>query len=237
MARLGVNIASIAKLRNDMNATEPDPVSAAVFAEVGGADGIVCPLREELKPITERDIRLLREMVKTHLTLQIPPTENMINLALSVTPDMVTIIPGKKPGSTQGGGLDVLGHEQEIGRIVNDIRSQDIIVSLQVEPVIHQVKSAAKIGADYVELHLGGFAKAEDLNERVDLLESISSVAIAASKIGLGVAVGQGLNFTNVMDIASIDSIEEINIGHAIVTRALWVGMETAVRDMVALVH
>ena len=237
MARLGVNIVSIAELRNDINASEPDPVSAAVFAEIGGADGIVCPIREELKPITERDVRLLREMVKTHLTLQIPPIESMINLALSITPDMVTLIPGKKPGSTQGGGLDVLGHEQEIGRIVNDIRSQDIIVSLQVEPVIHQVKSAAKVGADYVELHMGSYARAEDLNERLDQLESISSVALAASKMGVGVAAAQGLNFTNVIDIASIEAIEEINIGHALVTRALWVGLETAVRDMVVLVH
>jgi len=237
MARLGVNISEIAELRSDINITEPDPVSAAVFAEVGGADGIVCPLREELTPITERDVRILREMVKTHLTLQIPPIESLIMLALSVTPDMVTLIPGKKPGSTQGGGLDVLGHEQEIGRIVNDIRAQDIIVSLQVEPVIHQVKSAVKVGADYVELHSGGYAKAEDLNERLDLLEGISSVALAASKMGVGVAAGRGLNYTNVIDIANIEAIEEINIGHAIVTRALWVGMETAVRDMVALVH
>lgn len=237
MARLGVNIEKVAELRGMGGQAGPDPVSAAVFAEVGGSDGIVCPLKEELRPLTERDAQLLKEMVKTHLNLQIPPTEQMVTLALSLTPDMVTLVPGKKPGSTPGGGLDVLGHGDKIARVVQDIRAQDIVVSLLLEPIIQQVKAAAKVGTDYVEFHMGQYAAAEDLNERTDHMENIASVVLAASKIGLGVAVGHGLTYQNVVEIAAMEKIEEVNIGHAIVSRALWMGMEAAVRDMVALVH
>lgn len=237
MARLGVNVELVAALRELGGNVDSDPVTAAVFAEVGGSDGIVCRLKEELRPLTERDVRMLKEVVKTHLNLQIPPTDRMITLAFTVTPDMVTLIPGKKPGSTQGGGLDVLGHGEKLSKIVNEIRAQEIVVSLLVEPVIHQVKAAAKVGADYVEFHLGRYAVAEDLNERADFLENISSVALAASKMGLGVAASRGLNYQNVIEISTIEKIEEINIGSAIVSRALWLGMEQAVRDMVALVH
>lgn len=237
MARLGVNVELVAALRELGGSVDSDPVTAAVFAEVAGSDGIVCRLKEELRPLTERDVRMLKEVVKTHLNLQIPPTDRMITLAFTVTPDMVTLIPGKKPGSTQGGGLDVLGHGEKLSKIVKEIRAQEIVVSLLVEPVIHQVKAAAKVGADYIEFHLGRYAVAEDLNERADFLENISSVALAASKMGLGVAASRGLNYQNVIEISAIERIEEINIGSAIVSRALWMGMEQAVRDMVALVH
>lgn len=237
MARLGINVNYIAALRGMGKASDPDPVAAAVFAEVGGADGIVCPLREELRPLTERDVQLLKEVVKTHLNLQIPPTEKMIALALRISPDMVTLVPGKKPGSTQGGGLDVLGHGEKFTNVVREIRANDIVVSLLVEPIIHQVKAAAKVDADYVEIHMGRYAAAEDLNERVDLLENISSMALAASKLGLGVAASRGLNYNNVSEISAIAKIEEINIGYAIIARSLWLGMENAVRDMVALMH
>ncbi len=237
MARLGVNIESIAALRELGRYAEPDPVTAAIYAEVGGCDGIVCPLRDELKPLKERDVHLLKEMVKSHLNLQIPPTEKMVTLALSVSPDMITLVPGKKPGSTPGGGLDILGHEKTLAQVVQDIRSQEIVVSLLVEPIIQQVKSAAKIGADYIELHLGGYAGATDMNERSDQMENITSVALAASKIGLGVAAGHGLNFQNIVDIVAVSKIEEINVGQALLSRALWMGIEAAVRDMVALVH
>ncbi len=237
MARLGINIADIAVLRETEGGVVPDPVTAAMYAELGGADGIVCTVQESLQPVTERDVQVLKEIVKTHFNLQIPPAEKMIDLGLSVSPDMITLIPGKKPGSTSGGGLDVLGQEAQLARVIQDIRAQDIVVSLLIEPIVHQVKAAAKIGADYIELHMGRYASAVDLNERADHLENISSLAMAASKLGLGVSASQQLNYQNVSDIASINKIEEINIGHAVVARALWIGMEQAVRDMVALVH
>ncbi len=237
MARLGVKIEEVAVLRTIGKGAEPDPVTAAIFAEMGGADGIVCTLNEELRYITERDLRMLKEMVKTHLNLQISPTDQLLTLVFSVAPDMITLIPGKKAGSTQGGGLDVLGNGEKLSRVVDEIRAQNIVVSLLIEPLIHQVKAAAKVGADYVEFHLGRYAAAEDLNERADIFENISSVVLAASKLDLGVAASRGLNYYNVSEISGIERIEEINIGHAIVSRALWLGMEQAVRDMVALVH
>ncbi len=237
MARLGINIEHIALIRPGDRGSEPDPVHAAVFVELAGADGIVCPLRSESQLLTERDVRLLKEVVKTHLNIQIPPLKNMLVFALSAAPDMITIVPGKKPGSTQGGGLDVLGRMEELSRVVHDIREQHIVASLLIEPIIHQAKAAAKVGADYIELHLGCYTGLEDFNERVDMLENISSVSLAASRMGLGVAAGCGLNYSNVSEIASVKTIEEINIGHAVISRALWIGMEQAVRDMVALVH
>ena len=237
MARLGVNIEQITLIRLREKRSEPDPVQAALFVELAGADGIVCPVRPEFQLLTERDVRLLKEVVKTHFNLQIPPLKNMLTFALSVVPDMITIYPGKKPGSTQGGGLDVLGRMEELTRIVHDIRGRDVVVSLLIEPIIHQVKAAAKVGADYVEFHLGHYAQIESLDERIDMLENINSVSLAASKIGLGVVAGHGLNYINVSEIAALEKIEEINIGQAIVARALWVGMEQAVRDMIALVH
>ena len=237
MARLGINIEHVAALREMRKGEQPDPVTAAVFAELGGADGIVCLLREELRSLKERDIRLLKEVVKTHFNLQISPSEELITLALSVSPDMVTLVPGKKPGATPGGGLDVLGRGEGLARLVEEIRGHNIVVSLLVEPIVQQIKAAASVGADYVELHMGQYTTAEDLNERADFLETVSSAALAASKMGLGVVAGRRLNYQNVAAVAAIDRIEELNVGHAVISRALWMGMEQAVRDMVALVR
>jgi pyridoxine 5-phosphate synthase len=236
MARLGVNIESIAMLREN-GVRNADPLAMAMLAEVGGADGIVCPVQEQMKIVTERDLRLLKEIVKTHLNVQVPPEESLINTALSVQPDMITLIPGKKPGSTAGGGLDILGQSSLLTKWIQEIRNRDTVVSILVEPNIHQVKAALKAGVDYVELHLGLYTEAEDLGARNDQLENLQSVAIAAQKLGLGVSAGQGADFHNVMAVSVIEAIEEINIGRAIVSRALSIGMEAAVRDMVALVH
>ncbi|MBN1779520.1 pyridoxine 5'-phosphate synthase [bacterium] len=236
MARLGVNIEAIAMIR-ESGVTGADPLTIAILSELGGADGIVCPLREGLSVVSERDLLLLKEVVKTHLNVQIPPEEEMIRKALSVGADMVTLIPGKKPGSTPGGGLDILGQGERLAKTIQDFRSQDVVISVCIEPNIHQVKAAMKIGADYVELHLGMYAAAEDLNERNDQIENLGSVAIAAQKLGLGVSAAHGIDYQNVMAVAGIEALEEINVGHAIVSRALSIGMEAAVRDMVALVH
>lgn len=236
MARLGVNLEAIAILREN-GVENADPLTTAMLAELGGADGIVCPLRREWLYMKERDLQLLKEVVKTHLNIQTPVEEQLINTVLSIHPDMITLIPGDKPGSTAGGGLDVLGQGSKLAKWVQDLRHQDIVISILVEPNIHQIKAAAKIGVDYAELHLGLFAKASDLNERNDHLENIRGVALAAQKLGLGVAAGQQADYQNVMAISAIDAIEEINVGRAIVNRALSIGMESAVRDMVAMVH
>lgn len=236
MARLGVDISPVAAMRGPDGKGSPDPLNAAVYAEVGGADGIVCRMGEESEPLRGRDVRVLKEAVKTHLNVRIPPTDKMVALVLEAAPDMVTLIPGKKPGSSPGGGLDVLGHADSIGDLVQAIREKEIVVSLLIEPAIQQVKAAARIGADYVELLAGAYVTADNLNERADQKEAIASVALAASKLDLGVAVGWGLDYQNVSDIAAIPAVEEINVGRAIAARALWIGFENAVRDMAALV-
>jgi pyridoxine 5-phosphate synthase len=237
MARLGVNIEAVAYLRSQSNLHLPDPLSAVGYAEIGGADGIVCPIHETLNPVTERDVRILKEAVKTHFNLQVPATEKMVSLAVNVAPDMITLLPSKTIKRTPGGGLDVAANMEAVAPLVKTIREKDIVVSLLVEPVIQQVKAADKTGADYVEIHLGRYAAAPGLNERTEILEAVTMQAIAASKLGLGVAAGRGINFQNVAEIAAIERIEEINIGQALIARALWVGLEAAVRDMVALVH
>lgn len=237
MARLGINVEHIAWVRNKAASKEPDPVASAVYIEVGGADGVVCPLREDLQPLTEKDAQLLKATVKTHLNFQVLPVENMVQLALSIGPDMITLVPGQKPGIlTSGGGLDVVAHINELAPLVHKIRSQGVVISLMIEPNVHQMKAAAKIGADYIELNISQYAKAADMNERSDQLANIFNIATAGQKLGLGVAASGGLNFQNIADIAEITAIEEVNIGHAIFSRALWVGMEQAVRDMIALI-
>jgi len=237
MARFGMNVDGIALLRDLGGIGDADPVKAAICAEMGGADGIVCSMNESFQPIGEKTVRILKEMVKTHLTIRMVPSDKLINPILTLSPDMVTLVPGKKPGSTEGGGLDVLGQESRLSKLIRDIRSHDIVVNLLIEPIIHQIKAASKIGADYVELHTGKYVAAQDLNERFNQLENIGSIALAATKMELGVTVSTGLDYHNVSAISNLEHIEEINIGEAILARALWMGIEQAVRDMVALVH
>jgi len=237
MARLGVNIEPVAALRLLGQRSEANPVTAAIYAEVGGCDGIVCPLTENFQPVAEADLRLLREMVRTHLNVCVPPEEKMISTALSVSPDMITLVPGQKAGGTAGRGLDIMGHVQEYNNRIQTIRHQGVVVNLLIEPEIHQIKAAAKAGSDFVELHVGGYTSAEEHGERGDQLENIRSLAMAAAKMGMGVSAGGGLNYQNVAEIAAIDKIEEINMGHALCARGLWCGYENAVRDMIALVR
>ncbi len=237
MARLCINIENITALRFLGKGAIPDPLTVVSYAEIGGADGIVCPLRDELRPVTERDARLLKEAVSTHLNLRIPLIEPMVDLAISIAPDMVTLTPSKTFKSTAGGGLDVASSIEDIAALTQKIREKELVVSMLIEPAIQQVKAAEKAGADYVEFHLGRYASSASLNERSEVLDNVRTQALAASKLGMGVSAGHGLTYQNITDIVSIEAVEELNVGHAIISRALWVGMEAAVRDMAVLVH
>lgn len=236
MARLGIHVEQVALLRNAGCTTEADPVKAAVYAELGGCDGIVCAVRKGANSISERDLRVLKEVVSTHLTIQVAAEDRLINAALSIRPDMITLMSGLDSAETGNAPFDVLGHQDQAAQMIEGIRAQDIIVSVLVAPEILQIKSAAKAGADYVELHLGAYASAVSLSEKSDALENLKMVALAAAKLGLGVSVSQGLTYQNVADIAAIEAVEEINVGGSVIGRSLWIGMEAAVRDMVALV-
>ncbi len=237
MARLGIDLESIAVIREAGNTDSPDPAFAVAFAEMGSADGIVCSVRVGWKPLTERDVRLVKALAKTHFTIKVPPDESLIRTAVGITPDMITLVPFQEEPAAGLKGLDLIGHEDLLMKVIRELRAQKIVVSLFVEPVLNQVKMAAKLGADYAELNAARYASTEDLNEKMDQLENIREIAMAASKIGLGVSASQGLNYNNVAEIAQIDKMEEIIVGHALTSRALWMGMEQAVRDMAALVH
>ncbi|MBN2010827.1 pyridoxine 5'-phosphate synthase [candidate division KSB1 bacterium] len=237
MIRLGVNVDHIATLREARKGNEPDPVAAAVLAEMGGADGIVCHLREDRRHIKDRDLSILRQVVKTHLNMEMAPTDEMMKIAISVLPDMVTLVPERRQEVTTEGGLDVTTNTAYMEEVVSTLRANNIVVSMFIDPDIYQIKTSARLGADYVELHTGYYAHAEDLNKVVEELEKLRSMAAAATKLGLGVSAGHGLNYQNVIEVAKIEQIEELNIGHSIISRAVLLGMETAVRDMIKLIR
>ena len=237
MVRLGVNVDHVATVREARRGIEPDPIAAAVLCELAGADGIVCHLREDRRHIKDRDLSLLRQVVKTHLNLEMAPTDEMVKKAVNVLPDMVTLVPEKRQEITTEGGLDVRGNYDYLEHVVSTLRANNIVVSLFIDPDIQQIKAAAKLGADYVELHTGTYANAEELNQVIEELENLKSMAAAAAKLGLGVSAGHGLNYQNVIDVAKIPQVEELNIGHSIVSRAVLVGMERAVREMIELIR
>ena len=237
MVRLGVNVDHIATIREARRGREPDPIAGAVLAELAGADGIVCHLREDRRHIKDRDLTLLRQVVRTHLNLEMAATDDMVKKAISVLPDMVTLVPERRQEITTEGGLDVTVNFEYLEAITSTLRANNIVVSFFIDPDIYQIKAVAKMGADYVELHTGAYANAEELNQVVEELERIRSMAMAASKLGLGVSAGHGLNYQNVVDVAKINQIEELNIGHSIMSRAVLTGMEKAVRDMIGLIR
>ncbi|MDZ7268474.1 MAG: pyridoxine 5'-phosphate synthase [candidate division KSB1 bacterium] len=237
MVRLGVNIDHVATVREARKDRQPDPVAAAIVAEMAGADGIVCHLREDRRHIKDKDLYLLKEMVKTHLNLEMAATDQMVKIALEVVPDMVTLVPERREEITTEGGLDVVKNQEYLEETIATLQNHNIIVSVFIDPDIQQVKAAARVRADYVEFHTGAYAHAESLNVINDELEKLRSLAAAAAKLRLGVSAGHGLNYQNVREVAAIPEIEELNIGHAIVGRAIMVGMERAVRDMLALIR
>lgn len=237
MVRLGVNVDHVATLREARRGKLPDPVAAAIASEMAGADGIVCHLREDRRHIKDKDLYLLKEVVKTHLNLEMAATDEMIKRATEVLPDMVTLVPEKREEITTEGGLDVVTNIDWIEEVIDQLRAHNIVTSLFIDPDIQQIKAAAQCKTDYIELHTGLYANAEDIGTVEDELEKLRSMAIAASKLGLGVSAGHGLNYHNVRDILQIEQIEELNIGHAIVARAVMVGMERAVRDMLEIIR
>lgn len=194
MVRLGVNIDHVATLREARKGDMPDPVAAAIVAEMAGADGIVCHLREDRRHIRDKDLYLLKEIVKTHLNLEMAATNEMVKIATEVVPDMVTLVPEKREEVTTEGGLDAEGNFSWIEEVTGQLHNHSIVVSLFIDPDIQQIKAAARSGADYVELHTGSYANAPDLGTTADELEKIRSMAMAAAKLGLGVSGGHGLN-------------------------------------------
>ena len=235
MPRLGVNIDHVATLRQARGGTDPDPLGAAVLVELAGADGIVVHLREDRRHIQDRDLQLLRELIRTKLDLELAADETMAKIALAVKPDMVTLVPEKRQELTTEGGLDIAAHKDRIQQIVTMLHNGNIPVSLFIEPDLAQIKAAHKISADFVELHTGRYANAKRSKEADAEVEAITQAAKLAYKLGMGVNAGHGLNYQNVKRLTHIPEIVEYNIGHSIIARAVLVGLDQAVREMKAL--
>lgn len=239
MNRLGVNIDHVATLREARKERVPDPIAAAIAAEMAGADGIVCHLREDRRHIKDKDLYLLREIVKTHLNLEMAATDEMVRIATEVVPDMVTLVPERREEVTTEGGLDLVPNQEYLTEAISNLHNHDIIVSVFIDADIQQIKTAARIGADFVEIHTGSYAHAHAQGEAKvnEELEKVRAMAVVAAKLRLGVSAGHGLNYQNVRKIVETPQIEELNIGHAIIARAIMVGMERAVRDMLELMR
>lgn len=233
--RLGVNIDHIATIRQARGGNEPDPVTAAGIAEIAGADGIVCHLREDRRHIQDRDLEILRQTTQTHLNMEMAATDEMVEIAGRVKPDMCTLVPEKRQELTTEGGLDVVSLSSRLAEVCEQLKNSGIVVSLFIDPVIEQVKEAVRIKADFIELHTGAYTEAEDEELAEIELGKIASMSIAGHKLGIRVSAGHGLKYHNVRRVAKLEFIEELNIGHSIIARAAMVGMDRAVRDMKAL--
>jgi pyridoxine 5-phosphate synthase len=229
---LGVNIDHVATVRQARRTTEPDPVAAAVLAELGGADGITVHLREDRRHIQERDVRCLRQTVQTHLNLEMAATPEMVAIALDIHPDYVTLVPERRQEITTEGGLDVVASQALLTQTVQELQSQAIPVSLFIDPDSQQIQAAQETGAQWIELHTGTYALAKNEIERQQELARLQAGAKLAQELGLRVNAGHGLTYQNVYPVAGIAGMEELNIGHSIISRAVLVGLTQAVRDM-----
>ena len=235
MASLGVNIDHIANVREARKTIEPDPVTMAHLAELGGADGITIHLREDRRHIQDRDLNLLKETVHTRLNLEMAATEEMTLIAINTKPDMVTLVPEKREEVTTEGGLDVIKHKSKLKEIIRRLSDINIPVSLFVDPVQKQLETCAEIKSGWIELHTGKYATTKNKARALELSILKESTAKAKS-YGLRVNAGHGLTYQNVEPIAAIEGIEELNIGHTIISRALSVGLSQAVKEMKSLI-
>lgn len=238
--KLGVNIDHIATIREARKIREPDPVAAAVLAELAGCHGITAHLREDRRHIQDRDIRLLRGMVTTHLNMEMAPSPEMVQFALDLHPDMATLVPENRLEITTEGGLNVAAKAEELSKAIAKLKQNDILVSVFIDPESSQVKAAKKVGADFVEFHTGKYSNAYDMGDSHEVeseLSAIQDMTLLAHKYGLRINAGHGLNYRNVGPIAAIPHIEELNIGHSIIGRAALVGMERAVKEMLEAIR
>ncbi|MBU0995777.1 MAG: pyridoxine 5'-phosphate synthase [Proteobacteria bacterium] len=236
MAGLAVNVDHIATLREARKINYPDPVTAAALVELAGAEGVVVHLREDRRHIKDRDVKILRQTVKTKLILEMAATPEMLGIALEVKPDLVTLVPEKRKELTTEGGLNLSLNMDIISEGVETLKSAHIPVSLFVDPDAEQIRIAHKINADMVEIHTGGFCDADTPQKRTKAFLNIVNAAKLAKKLKLGVNAGHGLCYNTIKAFKGIQEIDEYSIGHSIISRAVLVGLDKAVREMLALV-
>lgn len=237
MPKLGVNIDHVATIRQARKTYEPDPVTAAMLAHLGGADVITIHLREDRRHIQERDLRLLRQTVFTKLNLELAASEEIIKIALDVKPEQVTLVPEKRLEVTTEGGLNVVSQKKRLTEIINRFKDAGIIVSLFIDAEEKQIETSRDVGTQYVELHTGNYANAKDAKERSKMLEKLKIAASKARSLGLIVNAGHGLTYNNIGPIVEELLPEELHIGHSIVSRAIFIGIKEAVREMKELIR
>jgi pyridoxine 5-phosphate synthase len=236
MARLAVNIDHVATLREARKTDVPDPVMAAGIAEMAGAECIICHLREDRRHINDRDLMLLRQTIKTRLNMEMAAVDEMIEIARDVRPDMVTLVPERREELTTEGGLDVRSNPDWYAKVVERLSDKGIRVSFIVDPDPSQIKAAHSAGADIVEIHTGHYSEAVSEYEAEQRLKRISEAVDASADLKLGVSAGHGLNYCNIKRFKYIPRIEEYSIGHSIIARAIFVGLDRAVREMIDLI-
>ncbi|MDI6785326.1 MAG: pyridoxine 5'-phosphate synthase [bacterium] len=235
--KLGVNLDHIATIREARGGKEPDPIYAAVLAELGGCHGITVHLREDRRHIKDRDVKLLKQVIKTKLNLEMAATEEMMNIALSIKPEQVTLVPEKREELTTEGGLDIVENFEHIYKVVSTLQGKKITVILFIDPEKEQIKSAEKTGAVGIEIHTGCYSNVYREEELERELQRIEEAVQEANKLNLKINAGHGLNYQNVKSIVQIPFIRELNIGHSIVSRASLLGMTQAVSEMVQLIR
>jgi len=234
---LGVNIDHIATVRNARGTHYPDPVQAAFVAEQAGAEGITVHLREDRRHITDRDVRILRDTIQTRMNLEMAVTDEMVGIACDIQPHFVCLVPEKREEVTTEGGLDVAGQQEKINAAVKQLSDVGIQVSLFIDPDHRQIEAAVASGAPYIEIHTGAYAEAPEGLPREAELARIRHAATFAASLGLKVNAGHGLTYHNVQPIAALPEMHELNIGHAIIGRALFSGLADAVKEMKLLMR
>ncbi len=236
MAYLSVNVDYVAVIRESRKTNEPDPVYAAGIVELAGAHGITAHLREDRRHIVDRDIRLLREVVRLPFNLEMAATEEMLGIASEIIPDLVTFVPEKRQEITTEGGLDVIGNQEKMAKAVNLMKEKGIVTSLFIDPDREQIEKSKEIGAQCIELHTGEYANAKTVHDTDKYLAALDDAARFAGKGGLEVHAGHGLTYRNVSRVSAIPEIKGLYIGHSIMARAIYVGLDRAVREMLQLV-
>ncbi len=237
MAGLAVNIDHIATIREARKVSYPDPVAAAVIAELAGADGIVCHLREDRRHVQDRDVSLLRKVVQTKLILEMASTSEMVGIALDIRPELVTLVPESREEVTTEGGLDLVVHSKSIAETVATLQNNHIPVSIFIDPEPEQIKLAHQINANMIEIHTGNYCDAVSASKRELAFSKIVDAVKLAKKLKLGVNAGHGLCYKTIKAFKSLTEIDEYSIGHSIISRASLVGMEKAVREMIQLIR
>ena len=236
MALLSVNVDHIATIREARGINEPDPVLAAGIAELAGAESIICHLREDRRHIKDRDLELLKKTVKTKLNLEMAPVKDLIDTALTIKPDLVTLVPERRKEVTTESGLNVVDNKKEYKRVAGTLKEAGISVSFFIDPNPDQIQESLDAGADIIEIHTGHYSEAVSESEILREFEKINEAAKLGAELKLKVHAGHGLNYVNIKRFLSIPEIREYSIGHSIIARAVMVGLDQAIREMITLV-